>query len=272
VARNKNIGVFDSGLGGLTILRGLVSELPQYNYIYLGDTARTPYGARSPEVVYEFTKQAVDLLFEKDCQLIVLACNTASSEALRRIQQEYLPVAHPDKRVLGVLIPAAQKAVAVTKNHKVGVVATEGTVRSEAFIRELQKLAQKTSVFQQACPLLVPIVEAGEENSEAATLILQQYLEPVQKSGMDTLILGCTHYGLLKDRIARLLGPKVTIISEEEIVPASLRDYLARHPEIERQLGVGGNTLFYSTDITDGFTVLGSKFFGKKIAVEQISL
>ena len=165
-AKNKFIGVFDSGFGGLDVLRGIVKELPSYNYIYLGDTARLPYGNRPKETVYEFTKQAVDFLFRQNCELIILACNTASSDALRKIQREYLPKKYPGKKVLGVLIPLSEEAVKYTKSLKIGVMATIGTVQSKSFVRELGKLDTKIEVFQEACPLLVPLVETGKQNSK----------------------------------------------------------------------------------------------------------
>lgn len=261
----KFIGVFDSGFGGINILQGIVKKLPAYNYLYLGDTARAPYGTRSKEIVYEFTKQAVDFLFANNCELIILACNTASSDALQKIQREYLPKRHPNKKVLGVLIPAAEEAVLKTKNKRVGVIATEGTVQSAAFIRELTKLNPKIKVFQNSCPLLVPIVEAGEQNSKAAKIVLKKYLEPLKKKGIDTLILGCTHYGILENKIRKIIGSKIHIISEAKIVPKKLKDYLKRHPEIEGNLKKNGAVIFFSTDLTNKFTSLGSKFFGKKI-------
>ncbi len=272
IMRNKNIGIFDSGFGGLDILRGIVAKLPDYNYVYLGDTARTPYGTRSKEVVYEFTREAIDFLFKKNCELVILACNTASSDALRKIQREYLPKHSSKKRVLGVLIPAAEEAVRKTKNGKIGVIATEGTVRSGAFTREIKKLEKYVKVLERACPLLVPLVESGEHNSKAAELILKNYLAPLKAKGIDTLILGCTHYGILERKIKKLAGPKIRIISGAKIVPEKLKDYLNRHTEVERGLGKGGKRAFYSTDLTDKFKILGSKFFGRKIAVRKAKL
>lgn len=263
--KKKSIGVFDSGFGGLTILRGLTKELPEYDYIYLGDTARTPYGSRSEDVIYEFTRQAVDFLFGKGCDLVILACNTASSEALRRIQKNHLPKFHPDKKVLGVIIPAAESAAEKTDSRRIGVIATEQTVASQAFVREIQKLDPKVSVFQNSCPLLVPIVEAGEERSDIAALALRKYLSPLLKKNIDTLILGCTHYGILGKKIRTIIGPDIAVISEASVVPQKLRHYLKRHPEIEKILGKHHARTFYSTDLTEKFERLGSRFFGKKI-------
>lgn len=265
------IGVFDSGFGGITILRGIVKALPQYDYLYVGDTARTPYGTRSPEVIYEFTREAVDFLFARGCPLIILACNTASAEALRKIQQEYLPKKYPNKRVLGVLIPAAQEAVKVT-NGKVGVIATSGTVTSDAFVHELKKLNSSISVYQQACPLLVPIVEEGEERSEVATLVLKKYLAPLQKKNIDTIVLGCTHYGVLERAIKKIVGQNVRIISEEKSVPKKLMEYLAIHSTLEKKVSHGGTVRFTTTDLTEKFQTLGSRFWGSPITVEKITL
>lgn len=264
--------MFDSGFGGIDILRGIVKELPAYNYLYLGDTARTPYGTRSKEVVYEFTKQAVDFLFANNCELIIFACNTASSDALRKIQQEYLPKHYPRKKVLGVLIPAAEEAVAKTKREKIGVIATEGTVQSGAFVRELLKINPKIRVFQNPCPLLVPIVEAGEQNSKAAKIILEKYLKPLKDKDIDTIILGCTHYGILENQIKKITGSDIIIISEAKVVPKKLKSYLKRHPEIEKKLDKNGVVHFYSTDLTKKFVLLGSKFFGRKINAQKVSL
>lgn len=262
----KAIGVFDSGFGGLSVLRHIVRVLPEYDYVYLGDTARMPYGARSQEVIYEFTQQAVDFLFQNNCELIILACNTASSEALRKIQQEYLPKYYPKKRVLGVIIPAAEEAIEVTGNNKIGVMATESAVASGAFERELKKLNPLAQVFQQGCPLLVPIVESGEQNSEITDVILRKYITPLMKKNIDTLILGCTHYGILESKIKNITGQNIRVISEGKIVAKKMKQYLQRHSEIERILSKKRRITFYTTDITNRFKDLGSKFFGKKIA------
>jgi glutamate racemase len=272
MSKKKSIGVFDSGFGGLTILRGIVKELPQYDYVYLGDTARVPYGTRSQETIYEFTKQAVDFLFAHNCDLIVLACNTASSDALRKIQREYLPKYYPGKRVLGVLIPSTEYAVTKTTNKKIGVMATPRTVESKAFVRELHKLDSKIKIFQKACPLLVPLVEAGEHDSNVAEIVLKNYLKPLMQKKIDTLILGCTHYEILEKQIKKIVGPKVKIVSEAGVVSKSLKRYLERHREIEEKLGRNKTVRFYSTDLTDKFTALGSTFFGKKIQAHRARL
>ena len=270
--RNKSIGIFDSGFGGVFIMKGIVEKLPKYDFAYLGDTARVPYGTRSKDVVYKFTKEAVDFLFNNNCELIIFACNTASSDALRRIQKEYLPKKYPGKKVLGVIIPAVESALEMVAVKKVGVMATQGTVDSKSFVREFQKINPKIKIFQQACPLLSHIVEAGEQNSEIAHLTLKKYLQPLLKKNIDTLILGCTHYGILEPKIRKIVGKNIRIISESRIMGKKLKNYLERHPEIEKKLGRNFQQIFYSTDITNRFNVLGSKFFGKKINFKKVQL
>lgn len=270
--RKSSIGIFDSGFGGLSIMKEIVKKLPEYNFVYLGDTARTPYGNRSQEVVYRFTKQAVNFLFKRGCQLIILACNTASSEALRKIQREYLPRHYPSRRILGVIMPAVEAAVKITNNNRIGVIGTEGTASSRAFERELKKLNPKIKVFQKACPLLVPIVEAGEEKFLATELILKEYLKPLTKKKIDTLILGCTHYGMLKNKIRKIVGKNINIIVEGKIVAERMEDYLKRHSEIEKIISKQRSIKFLTTDLSDKFEILGSKFFGKKISPEKVEL
>ena len=269
---DKYIGVFDSGFGGLDILKAITKKLSEYNYIYLGDTARTPYGTRSKEVIYEFTTQAVDFLFKNNCEIIILACNTASSDALKKIQQEYLPKHYPGKKVLGVLIPTAEEAIKKTLNKKIGVIATERTVNSNSFKKELLKLNPKVKVYQNACPLLVPIVETGEQNSNFTEVIIDKYLKPLIKKDIDTLILGCTHYGILERKIKKVVGNKILVLSEAKIIPKKLEIYLKNHPEIKKILSKKRKIIFYTTALTDKFILLGSKFFGKKIIAKKISL
>lgn len=267
--KNMKIGIFDSGLGGLEVLREIVKELPDYSYVYLGDTARFPYGSRSPNLVYKFTDQAVKFLFNQECQLIVLACNTASSEALRKIQQKYL-LKRSDKKVLGVIIPAVEEAVEFTKNNRIGIMATEGTVASGSFGREIKKLKPSIGVFQNACHLLVPIIEAGEEDSIIAKLAIKHCIQPLLKKGIDTLILGCTHYGLLEKGIKNEIGEGINIISEGRVVAKKLKNYLERHSEINDLLAKNHEIKFFTTDLTDKFEILGSKFFGKKITCQKV--
>jgi glutamate racemase len=268
----KSIGIFDSGFGGLDIMRGIVKKLPHYNYIYLGDTARVPYGTRSKEIIYEFTRQAVDFLIRKNCELVIFACNTASSDALRLIQKEHLPKNHNGQKVLGVLVPAAEEACEISKNNKIGIIATASTVTSGSFIREIDKIGKNMKIYQKACPLLVPIVEAGEHNSKVVEIMLKKYLQPLLAKKIDTLVLGCTHYGILEPKIKKIVGKNINIISESKIIAKKLKDYLKRHPEIEKKLVRDGKQVFYSTDLTDNFQILGSKFFGKKIEVKKARL
>ena len=268
----KSIGVFDSGFGGLDIMKGIIKELPEYDFMYLGDTARVPYGNRSKEIVYEFTRQAVDFLFGNGCGLIILACNTASSDALRKIQQQYLPKHHPDKRVLGVIISTVEHAAKKTKNRKIGLIATEGTVMSGIFVNELKKKDKTIKLFQNACPLLVPIVEAGEQNSKIAQMALEKYLKPLLDKKIDTLVLGCTHYGILEKKIKKIVGKKVHVISESKIIGKKLKDYLQRHPEIDKKLSKNAKHTFYTTDLNEKFVTLGSKFVGRKIKAEKVTL
>jgi len=260
------IGIFDSGFGGLEILREIVDLLPEYDYIYLGDSARSPYGDLEQEKIYSYTEQAVDFLFKQGCGLIVVACNTVSSEALRKIQQEFLVKKYPDKRVLGVVIPASEIAVNLTKNKKIGVMATQGTVDSGSFIRELKKLDEDIEIYQQACPLLVPLIEKGED------VELGQYLDVLIEKGVDTLILGCTHYGLLIDKIKEITGPEIEIVSEGRIVAEKLQDYLARHSEIEEKISKDSTIEFLTTDLTEKFRKIGSVFFGKEIEVKKVDI
>lgn len=272
VKRKYSIGIFDSGLGGIQILKHIAKELPEYNYVYLGDTARVPYGNRSQEVIYDFTVQAVDFLLRKGCHLIIFACNTVSSKALQKIQREYLPKRYPGKKVLGVIIPVSEEAVSKTKNKRIGVIATQGTVSSGAFNRELGKLDPEIKIFQQACPLLVPIVEAGEEKSKVAEWMLQKYLKPILRNKVDTLILGCTHYRFFEGKIRKIIGKKIQLIDEGRIVARKLRDYLTEHRDIEKLLGRNSELKFFTTDLTKRFEGMGSKFFGKKIKPKKIVL
>ncbi len=269
---NKSIGVFDSGFGGLDILRMIIKKLPEYNYIYLGDTARAPYGTRSRELIYKFTQEAVEFLFKHNCELIILACNTASSDALRKIQREYLPKFFPKQRVLGVVIPAAEEAAKKTKSNRIGIIATEATISSKSFQREILKVNPKVKIFQKACPLLVPIVEAGEQNSILAEIALKKCLTPLFKFRIDTLILGCTHYGLLENKIKKITPSNIFIISERDIIPKKLKEYLIHHPAIEKKITKKRKILFFTTDLSNRFVRLGNKFFCKSIKVKKIKI
>ncbi len=266
------IGVFDSGFGGLNTLRHLVDALPAYDYVYLGDSARAPYGPRSSEEIRLFATQAVDFLFAEGCELIIFACNTASSDALRYIQQEYLAARYPGKRVLGVLIPLSEAAVAITRSKRIGVLATEGTVRSGAFVREITKLDPSISVVQESAPLLASLVESGDHESEEASALIAGYLQPLIESEIDTLILGCTHYGFIIDDIRKRMGSVVMVISESPAVPEALAKYLERHAEFAQRLSRGATQKFYTTDTNGRFDALGSVFFGAPIVATNVTL
>lgn len=263
------IGIFDSGVGGLLLTRSFVRKLPQYNYIYLGDTKRVPYGNRSSETVYEFTREAVEYLFARGCSLIILACNTASAEALRRIQRELLPKKYPGRKVLGVIIPTAEAAV-LSGAKRIGILATQGTVNSRSFVREIQKLDPAARVKQNAAPLLVPFIENGEMHLIGP--ILKKYLNPFMRTKMDTLVLGCTHYPAIKTKIRKLLGSKVRVISQDEIVPRELKNYLLRHPEIEKKLSKKRRREFLVTDLTDQIQKLARRWFGGKADLRQVEI
>lgn len=245
-----NIGVFDSGLGGLTILKALLKELPQYNYVYLGDNARVPYGNRSLETIYQFTVEAVEFLFKKNCQLIIIACNTSTATSLPKIQQEYLPKFYPDRRVLGVIKPIVEELSVrcYGLGGRIGVIGTKATVNSQAFVREIKKILPKVEVFQQACPLLVPYIEDSSRNKKVLKLILEEYLEELKKKKINCLLLACTHYELIKKEIKAVIGPKVKVIAEGQIVAKKLKDYLKRHQEIEKKLEKEKQISYFFTD------------------------
>jgi len=266
------IGVFDSGFGGLVVLREFLGLLPQYDYLYLGDNARIPYGTRSDRVVIRFTRQAVDFLFRQGCQLIILACHTASAKALRTIQQTYLPEHYPGRRILGVLIPTVEEALAASPRKRIGVIGTEGTVTSRSFELELHKLDPQVRVFQQACPLLVPLIEEGEQDWEGTTMILRRYLASIQQAAVDTLILGCTHYSILKDRVAAIMGDGARLICSGQVTASKLVDYLQRHPEMEARLSRGKSRRYLTTDLTPRFQHLASLFMGRSLNSEVVEL
>ncbi len=263
------IGIFDSGLGGLITMRGIVERLPAYDYVYLGDTKRVPYGNRSQQTIYEFTESGIRFLFERGCTLVIIACNTASTEALRRIQQEFLPKYGPNHRVLGVIIPTVEAAIA-SGAARVGVIGTPATVGSDAYLRELRKLRPDVRIFQTAAPLLAPMIENG--GARWLEPILADYLKPLIAERIDTLILGCTHYPIVKETIRRLVGPRIRVVGQDELVPEKLADYLARHPEIESSLGKNGDRRFFATDITGTLRELAGNWFGSNVELRQVEL
>ena len=303
------IGVFDSGYGGLTILDAIRKELPQYDYLYLGDNARAPYGTHSFDVIYRYTLQAVKYLFEHDCTLVILACNTASAKALRTIQQNDLPVINAERmkelkhervNVLGVIRPTVEAVPAITKTGHVGILATPATVSSESYVLELEKLAgyrdtekpecRKLVITQQACPLWVPLIEAGEHNGPGAKYFIGKYLREIlaKDPQIDTLVLGCTHYPLMKERIDNWLefrheldesefplpvdSPKVTTIAQGELEAKSLADYLRRHPEYRDQLSTNGTCSYLTTENADRFSQSASNFLASPVQAEHINL
>lgn len=268
------IGIFDSGYGGLTILDRIRQRLPQYDYLYLGDNARTPYGPRSFGVVYEFTRQAVERLFEMGCHLVVLACNTASAKALRTIQQHDLPGWDPQRRVLGIIRPTAEVIGSLTKSRHVGVLATEGTIKSESYRLEIQKLHPDIRVTGIACPLWVPLVENNEMRSPGADYFVRKYIMQMMVADplIDAAILGCTHYPLLMEKIQQAMPSTVRIVPQGEYVAQSLHDYLQRHPEMEQQCSRQATTRYLTTENPEKFNDQARLFLNEAVAAEHILL
>lgn len=272
---NQNpIGVFDSGYGGLTILKELVKTLPQYDYLYLGDNARAPYGTRSFETVYQYTLEAVNWFFEQGCELVILACNTASAKALRTIQQKDLANYGPSKRVLGVIRPTAEVIGRFSESGQLGVLATKGTVISESYILEIAHFFPEMSVYQQACPMWVPLIENGEHEGSGADYFVKDSLDQLlqQSPAIDTILLACTHYPLLIPKISAILPDYIQLIAQGEIVAQSLANYLERHPALEDKCSKKGHIRFCTTDSTTDFDEKGAIFFGKSLKSEHILL
>ena len=268
------IGVFDSGYGGLTILKELKHTLPQYDYIYLGDNARAPYGPRSYETVYQYTLEAVNWFFNQGCSLVILACNTASAKALRTIQQKDLPNMAPDKRVLGVIRPTTEILGNFSNTHQVGILGTLGTIQSDSYPIELAKFFPDLKVFQQACPLWVPLIENGEQDKPGADYFVKSYLDQLfsQSADIDTLLLACTHYPLLADKIRAYMPKGVNIVTQGAIVAKSLAKYLESHPDLAQKCSQSGQLSFYTTDNPQAFELQASTFFGEKIAANHTDL
>ena len=268
------IGIFDSGYGGLTILHGIRQLLPEYDYLYLGDNARAPYGPRSFDVVYEFTRQAVVKLFEMGCHLVILGCNTASAKALRSIQQIDLPKIDPERRVLGVIRPTAEVIGSLTKTRHVGVLATEGTIKSESYNLEIRKLYPDIQVSGVACPFWVPLVEYNEANSPGADYFVKKYIDQAitQDPLIDTLILGCTHYPLLLPKILKHLPSGVRVVPQGEYVAQSLKSYLQRHPQMEQRCSKGGTAHYLTTENPEKFKDQALIFLNEPVEVEKITL
>jgi glutamate racemase len=271
---SRPIGVFDSGYGGLTVLKEMVTRLPQYDYVYLGDNARAPYGTRSFETVYQYTLECVEWFFRSGCPLVILACNTASAKALRTIQQHDLPKMAPDSRVLGVIRPTTEIIGNHTRTGKIGVLATNGTVQSGSYPIEIAKFFPALQVFQQACPMWVPLIENNEYDKPGADYFVKESMDRLlaQSEGIDAILLACTHYPLLGPKIAPFLPPGCSLISQGEIVAASLADYLRHHPEIEARCSKNGQLRFFTTDSKEDFDNHASIFYGKALSSTHILL
>ncbi len=268
------IGVFDSGYGGLTILDYFRRELPQYDYLYLGDNARTPYGSRSFEVVYEFTLQAVTRLFEEGCHLVILACNTASAKALRTIQQNDLPHIDSERRVLGIIRPTVEVLGQITQSRHVGVLGTVGTIQSKTYDIEVSKLYPDIHIVGEACPMWVPLIENREFSLPGADYFVKKHIDNILNKDplIDTLVLGCTHYPLLMDKIKTFLPDGITLLSQGEYVVESLKAYLQKHPEMESRCSTGGSCRFYTTESVDKFADSASVFLRGKVDVSHFVL
>lgn len=258
------IALFDSGFGGLTVLKPLIKQLPQYDYLYLGDNARTPYGPRSKEAIIHYSEEAVEYLFDQGAELIITACNTVSALALRHLQKKY-----KNRKILGVLRPLAEKAAELTVKKRVGVVGTRGTISSESYNEELAKLDPEIKVFSKACPLLVPFIEEGWHNKPEALMILKKYLRDLKSKNIDTLILGCTHYPLMYKYFAKYMGKNVQVPNPGLVVADSLEDYLQRHPEVESRLGRHGKRVYSTTDCADNFKKFANREL--KLNIAQVS-
>lgn len=285
------IGIFDSGLGGLIAFREIKKLLPDYSYIYLGDTLRSPYGSRSQEAIYRFTEKAIDFLFQQGCSLVIIACNTASAEALRKIQQDYLPNNIKDsphfvgevgkfKNVLGVVRPIAEEAINVSKTKKIAVVGTRATITSNVYEKELNNLSKTlmkeknkgVKVFQKACPLLVPLIEEGWDKKPETKKILKNYLWKIKNDNVDTLILGCTHYPILLKEFKRIMGKRVQVLDSSKIIAEKLKDYLDRHPEIEMELDKKKKIKYLVTDLNDNFQKMSQKILNEKVEFDWVNL
>ena len=268
------IGVFDSGYGGLTVLKEFVKELPEYDFIYLGDNGRAPYGNRSFETVYEYTLECVQHLFDMGCKLVILACNTASAKALRTIQQIDLPLIDPSRRVLGVIRPTSEIAGTYTKTKHIGIFATTGTVLSGSYVMEINKFFPDVHVYQEACPMWVPLIENNEHNKDFADPFVQQHVNNLLRHSdeIDTIILGCTHYPLLIPKIKKYLPSHIQVISQGEIVAKGLVDYLHRHPEIEVMCSKNSKLEFYTTDSTENFDKHAGVFFGREVKSKYLHI
>ncbi len=263
------LGIFDSGLGGLLIAKAIKNHMPSIDMVYLGDTLHVPYGNRSDEVIYDYCYKGIDFLFSQDCKLIIMACNTGSAAALRRLQQEYLPGRYPDRRILGVVVPTLEKA-AEQKHQKIGLIATNYIIQSNIYKEELQKINPKIEIFSQATPLLVPMIE--NDGMHWVGPILRTYLQPLLDQKVQSVILGCTHYPMLKSIIKKEMGDDLILLSQDEIIPKKLEDYLKRHPEISEPMGSSGIQEFYITDVTDSYERSAHFIYNKEIVIQKADI
>ena len=270
----KPIGIFDSGIGGLTVFRSIAAALPEYDYIYLGDNSRAPYGNRSFNTIHQYTWECVQWLFAQGCPLIILACNTASAKALRTIQQKDMQALDPVKRVLGVIRPTAEVVGNYSKTGEIGVLGTNGTVQSGSYLLEIEKFFPELKVYQQACPLWVPLIESGEYEKPGADYFVKEYLDGImaQSANIDTLLLACTHYPLIQDKIEAYLPPNIKVLAQGDIVANSLVNYLQRHPAMEENLSRGQTKMFYTTDDTAEFDRHASRFFSAPVTASHVSV
>jgi glutamate racemase len=265
--QNKKIGIFDSGLGGLYVARAVQKALPEYDYAYLGDTLNVPYGGRSMEAIYQLSKSAIRYLFEEqNCELAIIACNTASVTALRKLQLEFLVKEHPDKRILGVVVPTLESATELGSTQ-IGLIATEYTIRSKIYDEEIVKITPSAKIFGQPTPLLVPLIENhGEKYMDE---VLGDYLEPIVEKGLDSLILGCTHYIEIKNKVREITRHRVRVLSQDEIIPPKLKYYLSRHPEMEERLSKNGSFEVFATDVNPSFLKNVEKLMGNKVPIQK---
>ncbi len=267
--RTKKIGVFDSGLGGLYIAKAIQKMLPSYDYVYLGDTLNVPYGGRSSQAIYDFSENAIRYLFEeKQCDLVIIACNTASVCALRKLQTEFLVNEFPEKRILGVIVPTLESATELGATQ-IGLIATEYTVSSKIYEEEIVKITPSAKIYGMPTPLLVPLIEHhGEKYMD---MVLQDYLQPIIEEGLDSLILGCTHYVSIKDRVRHITNHRVRILSQDEIIPPKLRTYLLNHPEMEERLSTGNSFTICATDVNQGFIKNVANMMGEELPIEKVN-
>ncbi|MBU1992115.1 MAG: glutamate racemase [Patescibacteria group bacterium] len=267
------LAFFDSGFGGLTVYKEVEKLMPEYDYMYLGDGARAPYGNHTPEIIKKYTEEAIEHLFDKGARLIIIACNTASALALRHLQQKYIrDTKATDRNILGVIFPVVEKAVEVSKTGRIGVVGTKGTIESQTYDRELTKLHSDAKIFSKACPLLVPFIEEGWHTKPEARMILKKYLLPLKSKNIDTLVLGCTHYPFMLRDFQRMMGKRTQVLHAGKIVAESLKDYLKKHPELEKLLSKKGKRKFLTTDSTEKFQDFAKKFLKMDVKAEKVEI